>query len=95
MVLSDRDAVLHLIQRIRDEAHRFAVAYHRTLRQKRVSMSVLDHILNVGTKRKQALIQHFGSIDNIREATIDELRGVKGITQKIAEDIHKHLGSEG
>jgi excinuclease ABC subunit C len=93
IILSNRDAVLHLIQRIRDEAHRFAVAYHRKLREKKTTMSVLDYIPDIGPKRKQSLIQHFGSIDRIREASIDELRSVKGITQKIAEDIHKHLGS--
>ncbi len=93
IILSNRDAVLHLIQRIRNEAHRFAVAYHRKLREKRTTMSVLDYIPDIGPKRKQSLIQHFGSIDRIREASIDELRSVKGITQKIAEDIHKHLRS--
>lgn len=93
IILSNRDAVLHLIQRIRDEAHRFAVAYHRKLREKKTTVSVLDHISDIGPKRKQSLIQHFGSIDRIREASIDELRSVKGITQKIAEDIHKHLGN--
>jgi excinuclease ABC subunit C len=95
IILSDRDPVLHLIQRIRDEAHRFAIAYHRRLREKTISVSVLDHIPDIGPKRKQSLIQHFGSLDRIREATIDELRSVKGITQKIAEDIRKHLGSGG
>ena len=93
IILSNRDAVLHLIQRIRDEAHRFAVAYHRKLREKKTTVSVLDHISDIGPKRKQSLIQHFGSIDRIREASIDELRSVKGITQKIAEDIRKHLGN--
>jgi excinuclease ABC subunit C len=93
IILSNRDAVLHLIQRIRDEAHRFAVAYHRKLREKKTTMSVLDYIPDIGPKRKQSLIQHFGSIDRIREASIDELRSVRGITQKIAEDIHKHLGN--
>ena len=92
IILSNSDPVLHLIQRIRDEAHRFAVSYHRKLREKTVTASVLDRIPNIGLKRKQLLIQHFGSIEKIREATIDELRSVKGITQKIAEDIRKHLG---
>ena len=95
IILSDRDPILHLIQRIRDEAHRFAIAYHRKLRGKTLTESVLDYIPNIGPKRKQSLIQHFGSMEKIREATIDELRSVKGITQKIAEDIRKHLGSGG
>jgi len=95
IILSKRDPVLHLLQRVRDEAHRFALAYHRTLRERTISASVLDSIPSVGAKRKQWLIQHFGSIEKIREASIDELRSVKGITQKIAEDIHKHLGRSG
>ena len=93
LVLRDRDPALHLIQRIRDEAHRFAVAYHRTLRGRTITESVLDHIPGIGAKRKQGLIQHFGSVEKIREATIDELRSVQGITQKLAEDIKKYLGS--
>jgi excinuclease ABC subunit C len=95
IILSDRDPALHMIQRIRDEAHRFAVAYHRTLRGRTITESVLDHIPSIGAKRKQMLIQHFGSIEKIREASIDELRSVKGITQKLAEDIKRFLGSEG
>jgi len=92
IVLSDRDPALHLIQRIRDEAHRFAIAYHRTLRGKTITESILDYIPNIGVKRKQMLIQRFGSVEKIREATVDELRSVKGITQKLAEDIKKYLG---
>jgi len=95
IILSNSDPVLHLIQRIRDEAHRFAVAYHRTLRQKTMTLSILDLIPNIGAKRKQMLIQQFGSVEKIREASIDELRSIKGITQKLAEDIKKHLGSDG
>jgi len=91
IILDNRDPVLHLVQRIRDEAHRFAQAYHKKLRARELTASVLDQIPSVGGKRKQWLIQHFGSVDRIREATIDELRSVHGITQKIAEDIRKHL----
>ena len=95
LVLRDRDPALHLIQRIRDEAHRFAVAYHRTLRARTITESILDQIPSVGARRKQWLIQHFGSVEKIREATIDELRSVQGINQKIAEDIKRFLGREG
>jgi len=94
VILRDRDPALYLIQRIRDEAHRFAIAYHRTLRGKTLTESVLDYIPNIGAKRKQSLIQHFGSVEKIREATIDDLRSVQGIPQKLAEDIKKYLGSE-
>lgn len=94
VVLSDRDPALHLIQRIRDEAHRFAVAYHRILRGRTITESILDHIPSIGAKRKQLLLQHFGSIEKIREASIDDLRSIRGITQKVAEDIKKLLGTE-
>lgn len=94
VILRERDPALHLIQRIRDEAHRFAIAYHRTLRGKTLTESVLDYIPGIGAKRKQYLIQHFGSVEKIREATIDDLRGVQGMNQKLAENIKKYLGSE-
>ncbi|MGQ9610884.1 MAG: excinuclease ABC subunit UvrC [bacterium] len=93
IILDDRDPALFLLQRIRNEAHRFAQAYHKKLRSRELTESLLDQIPSVGEKRKQWLIQHFGSIERIRSATIDELRSVKGISQKIAEDIRKHLGS--
>lgn len=92
IILDDHSPILHLLQRIRDEAHRFAITYHKKLREKNLTESILDYIPNVGPKRKQLLIQHFGSIEGIRKATIDELRSVNGITQKIAESIRKHIG---
>ncbi len=91
IVLREDNPTLHMIQRLRDEAHRFAVTYHRRLRQKSLSESVLDEIPNVGPKRKQALLQHFGSIDAIREASLDRLLSVKGIPRSVAENIRKHL----
>ena len=91
IVLRKDNPTLHLIQRLRDEAHRFAVTYHRKLRQKALSESVLDEIPDIGPKRKQALLQHFGSVDVIREASLDELLSVKGIPRRVAENIRKHL----
>ena len=91
IVLRKDNPTLHTIQRLRDEAHRFAVTYHRRLRQKSVSVSVLDGIPNLGPKRKQALLQHFGSIEAIREASLDGLLSVKGIPRSVAENIRKHL----
>ena len=91
IVLREDNPTLHTIQRLRDEAHRFAVTYHRRLRQKSLSESVLDEIPDVGPKRKQALLQHFGSIDAIREASLDGLLSVKGIPRSVAENIRKHL----
>ena len=91
IVLREDNPTLHTIQRLRDEAHRFAVTYHRRLRQKSLSESVLDEIPNLGTKRKQALLRHFGSIEAIREASLDGLLSVKGIPRSVAENIRKHL----
>ena len=91
IVLRDDNPTLHMIQRLRDEAHRFAVTYHRRLRQKSLSASVLDEIPNVGPRRKQALLRHFGSIEAIRGASLDKLLAVKGIPRSVAENIRKHL----
>ena len=91
IVLREDNPTLHLIQRLRDEAHRFAITYHRKLRQKALSVSVLDEIPNIGPKRKQALLQQFGSIDAIRQASLDELLSVKGIPRNVAENIRKNL----
>ena len=93
IILKRDNPTLHLIQRVRDEAHRFAVSYHRTLRSKELSHSILDEIPGIGTKRKQALLQHFGSIDNICKATLDELLRVKNMPYSVAEQIMKHLVS--
>ncbi|MCY4402470.1 MAG: excinuclease ABC subunit UvrC [Candidatus Poribacteria bacterium] len=91
IVLREDNPTLHLIQRLRDEAHRFAITYHRKLRHKALSESVLDEIPNIGPKRKQALLKQFGSIDAIRQASLDELLSVKGIPRKVAENIRKNL----
>ena len=94
IILKRDNPTLHLIQRVRDEAHRFAVSYHRTLRSKELSHSILDEISGIGPKRKQALLQHFGSIEDIRKAKLDELLRVKNITHSVAEQIMKHLVSK-
>ncbi len=91
IVLRRDNPTLHLIQRLRDEAHRFAITYHRKRRSRALSHSILDEIPNVGTKRKQALLQHFGAVEKIRQASLDELLAVKGIPHGVAATIHKHL----
>ncbi len=93
IILSDDSQALYLIQRIRDEAHRFAIAYHRKIRSKKIRKSVLDEIQGIGEKRKQYLLQHFGSIDKIRKATIEELQRVPTISKTVAENIYKHFRS--
>ncbi len=82
---------LYLVQRIRDEAHRFAITSHRKLRTKKGLASRLDAIPGVGPARRKSLLNHFGSIRDIEEASIDELIAVPGITQKLAETIKANL----
>jgi excinuclease ABC subunit C len=82
---------LQLLQRLRDEAHRFANAYHQQLRARRVVFSALDEIPGVGERRKRALIRHFGSVRNIRAAGVDEIAAVEGIGTKVAQRIHQYL----
>jgi excinuclease ABC subunit C len=87
------EEALYLLQRVRDEAHRFAVSYHRKLRGKRMVDSVLDEVPGVGPARKRALIRHFGSLKRIREATEDSLAGV--VPDKVAENLYEVLHPDG
>jgi excinuclease ABC subunit C len=80
-----------LLQRIRDEAHRFAVGYHRNIRDKKLTSSVLDTIPDIGEKTKKLLLKHFGSIEKIREASVEELKTVKGIGSQTAAKIYDFL----
>jgi excinuclease ABC subunit C len=84
-------AALHLLQKIRDEAHRFALGYHRRLRHKEGIASVLDSIPGIGPKRKKTLLKKFGSVRGIKEASIDELARVAGMTTKLAEKVKGYL----
>lgn len=94
MILPKDSPALHLLQAIRDEAHRFAVEYHRKLRIKRSTSSVLDEIAGVGPKRKQALLKHFGSVKRLKEASVEEIAGVPSITRPLAEVIYTFLHRE-
>ncbi|SFL20137.1 excinuclease ABC subunit UvrC [Halanaerobium salsuginis] len=82
---------LQLLQRVRDEAHRFAVSYHRKLRSRRLTHSMLDEIPGVGPERRNSLLQHFGSLAKIREAQIWQLKQVDGISGKTARKIYDYL----
>lgn len=85
---------LHLLQQIRDEAHRFALTYHRRLRNERIRESALDDIHGIGRRKKEALLKHFGSIRRLLNADIDTLAGAPGIGPKTAELIHRRLHAE-
>ena len=78
---------LHLVQRIDEEAHRFAINYHRKLRSKGMTRSVMEEIPGIGPKRKKALLQAFGSLDGIRQASVEQLAALPGMTRKAAEEI--------
>ncbi len=82
---------LKLLQQIRDEAHRFAISYHRTLRKKRTIQSELDGIPGVGPNRRTALVKYFGSVNNVKEATVDELEAVAGLPGEVAQRIWQHF----
>ena len=80
-----------LIYKIQEEAHRFAINYHRSLRSKKMFKSELDDIKGIGEKRKKALLKHFHSIDNIKKASVEELAGVESMNIKAAEDLYNHF----
>jgi excinuclease ABC subunit C len=82
---------LRLLQRIRDEAHRFANAYHQLLMKKRVGESILDDCPGVSQNRKNLLLRKFGSVNRLRKATVDEIASTEGIGRKLAEDLHQFL----
>lgn len=82
---------LYLLQSIRDEAHRFALAYHRLKRNKAMTRSALDGIPGLGDTRRKKLLKHFGSVKKIREASLDDLNAVAGIPQTVAESVYRAL----
>jgi len=91
-VVLPRDAEgLFLLQRIRDEAHRFAVTYHRTLRDKKTITSELEAVPGIGPKRRRLLLKRFGSLDAIRAASVEELAAVPGMTRQAAEQIKEYI----
>lgn len=86
--LKDNSKAFKLITRIQDEAHRFAINYHRSLRKKKVFKSILDEIPGIGEKRKKTLLKEIGSIEKIREASIEDLKNVEGMNIKAAENVY-------
>jgi excinuclease ABC subunit C len=84
---------LYLLQRVRDEAHRFAIAYHRQRRSKRLTTSALDGIPGLGQTRKSALLKHFGSLKRLREASVEEISGAPGIGAHTAQAVHAALAT--
>jgi len=91
IVLDRTSQALYLVQRIRDEAHRFAITYHRDVRKKSGMQSALDEVPGVGPKRKKALLRKFGSVKAIREASVEEIAATPGFTRKVAERVLEGL----
>ena len=85
---------LRLIQQLRDEAHRFAITFHRERRKKRTLTSRLDEIPGIGPARRERLLRVFGSVDRIRKATAEDIRNKSGVPGALAEDIYKFLNPE-
>jgi len=91
LILPKNSPALLILKNIRDEAHRFAISYHRSLRDKEIVASILDKINGVGPKRKAILIKHFGSAEYITKATLQEILDIKGIPSKVAQRIYKYF----
>ncbi|MCL2417819.1 MAG: excinuclease ABC subunit UvrC [Conexibacteraceae bacterium] len=95
LVLPHDTPELQLLQRLRDEAHRFAITHHRQRRDRAMTASILDGLPGVGPARKRALLTHFGSPDAVLEASREELEAVPGIPGKLARDLHRELHKTG
>jgi excinuclease ABC subunit C len=95
LVLDHSTPELQLLQRVRDEAHRFAITHHRGRRDKAMKSSLLDGLPGIGTARKRALLTHFGSPEAIVAASGEELQAVPGLPAKVGRDIHAYLHRAG
>ena len=94
-VLLPRDSeALHLLQRIRDEAHRYALEYHRQQRSKRTRRSALDDIPGIGPKRKSSLLRHYGSLARIADASLQDLRDLSFMDRRSAENVYNRFHPE-
>jgi excinuclease ABC subunit C len=91
ILLPRHSQALYLIQRVRDEAHRFAITAHRNRRDKAGVASVLDSIPGIGPTRRKALLAHFGDLQAIRDASLEDIQSVKGMTQKSAQAVKESL----
>ncbi|HEU4754622.1 MAG TPA: helix-hairpin-helix domain-containing protein, partial [Armatimonadota bacterium] len=91
VLLPRNSQALFLLQRLRDEAHRFGLTYHRNLRGKRQSRSALDDIPGIGTRRRQELLKHFGSLDRMKQASAEELARAPGMNRPAAQKLYEAL----
>jgi excinuclease ABC subunit C len=87
LILSRTSEALYLLQRVRDEAHRFAIAYHRQRRSRSMTASALDGVPGLGPARRTALLKHFGSVRKLRAADVDEIAALPGFGRRTAEAV--------
>jgi excinuclease ABC subunit C len=95
LMLEPRDPVLYFVQRLRDEAHRFAIGSHRAKRAKAIGANPLDEIAGIGPTRKRALLQHFGSAKGVSRAGVEDLVAVEGISAEMAQRIYDFFHDRG
>ena len=91
VILPRTSEALYLLQRVRDEAHRFAISYHRQKRSRKLSSSALDEVPGLGETRKAALLKHFGSLRKLKQASVAEITAVPGVGRRTAESVHEAL----
>ena len=90
-MLPSGSASLYLVKQVRDEAHRFAITFHRELRGKGMTASILDDVVGMGPVRKKALLKHFKSFRNLKAATLEEIKGARVVPNEVAEELYRVL----
>lgn len=90
IIIPKNNKALHLLQQVRDESHRFAITYHRKLRSDNISESSLDDIPGIGKKRKINILKEFGTMDKVKNATVEELAKIKGMNEKVATNVYEY-----
>lgn len=94
IIIPKDNKALYLLQQVRDESHRFAITYHRKLRSKKITESSLDNIPGIGQNRKKYILKELGSIDKVKEASIDQLTNIKSMNKKVAENVYNYYHNE-
>jgi excinuclease ABC subunit C len=95
LILPPDSRALHVVQRVRDEAHRFAIAGHRARRAKARQASVLEEVPGLGPAKRRELLKQFGGLQGILRAGIEDLQRVRGVSRKLAEAVYEHLHPDG
>lgn len=90
IIIPKNNNALHLLQQVRDESHRFAITYHRKLRSDNISESSLDDIPGIGKKRKINILKEFGTMDKVKNASVEELAKIKGMNEKVATNVYEY-----